>query len=221
MKRAWLLALLATAACGHAASPGTNVALGPTRACQGGAVDDGFECIAKHTTGEPLPADDGADEGQDLAKTASARPCDPFGEDCDESVPGAAALTNEADYFAHALKSYQSHDYPQARRLFFEMLQKYPNGVHPDDAYFYFGRMFEAEGQIDPSKLPLAAQSFEQVLTYPTSTQRLAAGAALVRVYGQMHDPVKQQLTIERFRKMGPPQPRPPQQQQPPPPRRP
>ncbi len=220
MKGAWLLALLATAACGHATSPGANVALGPTRACQGGAVDDGFECVAKHTTGEQLPAGDADDEGRDLEKRASARPCDPFGgDDCDESALSAAALVNEADYFAHALKSYQGHDYPQARRLFSEMVQKYPNGVHPDDAYFYFGRMFEDEGQHDPSKLPLAAQSFEQVLTYPTSTQRLAAGAALVRVYGQMHDTAKQQLTIERIRKMGPPQPRSPQQ--PPPPRRP
>lgn len=202
MKHAWPLALLATAACGHAAAPGANVAIGPTRTCQGGAVDDGFECVAKHTTGEPSPTSDLADDAPEIAKSARPGTCDPFDDECDEGAPSATTLTNEADTFAHALVAYQRHDYPQARRLFFDMLQKYPNGVHPDDAYFYFGRMFEDEGQHDPSKLPLAAQSFEQVLTYPTSTQRLAAGAALVRVYGQMHDTAKQQLTIERLRKM-------------------
>ena len=168
MRSAWPLAVvlaIAGTACGHAESPGANVALGPSRACAEGQVDDGFECVSKHASDHRADGDD--DGEQPLAKKKPSTDCGPF-DDCDE-VASSPHGKDEEDDFNVALKAFRAHDYTNARRLFFAMLQAHPDGRHPDDAYFYFGKMFEDEGLQDPTKLPLAAQSFEQVLMYPTS----------------------------------------------------
>jgi len=179
-------------ACGHAEAPGADVTIGPSRSCPEGIVDDGFECLAKRAD-EARPDRDG-DDGA-LAEEKRSRECGPL-DDC----AFANAPSDEEQYFAQGERYFRKHDYRTARTVFFEMLQKYPDGRHPDDAYFYFGKMFEDEGLQDPTKLPLAAQSFEQVLTYPTSSQQGAALVELVRAYGLMHDMTKLQQTLGRLK---------------------
>ena len=163
-------------------------------------MDDGFECVSKHASDHRADGDD--DGEQPLAKKKPSTDCGPF-DDCDE-VASSPHGKDEEDDFNVALKAFRAHDYTNARRLFFAMLQAHPDGRHPDDAYFYFGKMFEDEGLQDPTKLPLAAQSFEQVLMYPTSSQQGAALVELMRVYGLMHDTAKMQLTLQRLKVLQP-----------------
>jgi tetratricopeptide (TPR) repeat protein len=57
----------------------------------------------------------------------------------------------------------------KARRWYYEVISARPDSPYVPYAYFAFGELFFAEGRNDPSKNPLAEQSYRKVLEYPQS----------------------------------------------------
>lgn len=60
-----------------------------------------------------------------------------------------------------------------ARKSYFKLVQNYPNSPLIPAGYFAFGEMFANEAKKDPSKAPLAEQSFNEVLKFPPPANKL------------------------------------------------
>lgn len=74
---------------------------------------------------------------------------------------------DEALYYL-AFEEEQANDLANARKRYFELIQKYPQSKLVPNAYLAFGEMFFAEaGKGDPSKYDLAEKAYEEVLKYP------------------------------------------------------
>jgi tetratricopeptide (TPR) repeat protein len=58
-------------------------------------------------------------------------------------------------------------DAMNARRIFFEVIQKFPSSRYIPHAYLAFGEMFFEEASSDPSKWELARQAYLKVVEFP------------------------------------------------------
>jgi tetratricopeptide (TPR) repeat protein len=72
----------------------------------------------------------------------------------------------------------QGQDYGNARKVYYELIQKAPQSKYIPNAYLAFGELFFNEAQGDPSKWDLAAGAYEQVTKYPPPNNK---------VYGYAH----------------------------------
>ena len=67
----------------------------------------------------------------------------------------------------------QANDYQNARKVYYELIQKRPDSKYIPNAYLAFGELFFVEAQGDPSKFELARQSYVKVLEYPAATNKV------------------------------------------------
>jgi tetratricopeptide (TPR) repeat protein len=58
-------------------------------------------------------------------------------------------------------------DLMNARKSYFELIQKHPNSRYVPNAYLAFGEMFFEEAAKDPSKWDLAIQAYNEVIKFP------------------------------------------------------
>jgi hypothetical protein len=82
------------------------------------------------------------------------------------SPTSAAGCAADALYYL-GLERERDGDLPGARRAYFDLIQQHPTSRLVPSTYLAFGEMFLAESDADPSKLPLAEQSYAQALKYP------------------------------------------------------
>ena len=61
----------------------------------------------------------------------------------------------------------QSSDFDNARKVYYELIQKAPKSPYIPNAYLAFGELFFQEAQGDPSKFELAAAAYKEVIKYP------------------------------------------------------
>lgn len=70
-----------------------------------------------------------------------------------------------------------SGDQVNARKTYFELIQKVPQSKYIPATYLAFGEMFLKESSADPSKLDLARQAYSEVIKYPPPENRAFAYA--------------------------------------------
>ena len=61
----------------------------------------------------------------------------------------------------------QAGDLDNARKVYYELIQKAPKSKYVPNAYLAFGELFFQEAMGDPSKWTLAGEAYKQVLKYP------------------------------------------------------
>ena len=61
----------------------------------------------------------------------------------------------------------QANDLDNARKVYLELIQNWPQSKFIPNAYLAFGELFFNEAQGDPSKWALAEQSYTEVIKYP------------------------------------------------------
>lgn len=74
--------------------------------------------------------------------------------------------TDEVLYYL-AYEYEQAKDYENARKVYFELIDKWKQSKYIPNAYLAFGELFFQEAQGDPSKWALAEQSYQEVTKYP------------------------------------------------------
>jgi len=67
----------------------------------------------------------------------------------------------------------QSQDYGNARKVYYELIQKAPQSKYIPNAYLAFGELFFNEAQGDPSKWDLAAGAYQEVAKYPPPNNKV------------------------------------------------
>ena len=67
----------------------------------------------------------------------------------------------------------QGQDYGNARKVYYELIQKAPQSKYIPNAYLAFGELFFNEAQGDPSKWDLAAASYAEVVKYPPPSNKV------------------------------------------------
>jgi TolA-binding protein len=67
----------------------------------------------------------------------------------------------------------QGKDNDNARKNYYELIQKRPDSRFVPNAYLAFGELFFEEAQGDPSKWPLAAQAYQKVISFPPPGNKL------------------------------------------------
>jgi hypothetical protein len=80
-----------------------------------------------------------------------------------------------------------------ARAVYLELVQSWPQSTFIPGAYFAFGELFFGEAQADPTKLTLAERSYSEVIKYPAPDNALwgAAHHRLARVAWLKGDPAR------------------------------
>ncbi|MFO0675670.1 MAG: hypothetical protein U0169_03995 [Polyangiaceae bacterium] len=79
--------------------------------------------------------------------------------------PNYPALDEVLYYLAYEHE--QASDYANARKVYYELIQKKPNSKYIPNAYLAFGELFFNEAQGDPSKWDLAVEAYKKVIEYP------------------------------------------------------
>jgi TolA-binding protein len=97
---------------------------------------------------------------------------------------GTSGCADETRYLA-GLEYERAGDLDHARRLYLDVVQNHPASRFAAYAYLAFGELFVPEAEADPSKWPLARQSFEEVIKSPPPDNPLY-GYALLRL-AQIH----------------------------------
>ena len=67
----------------------------------------------------------------------------------------------------------QANDTANARKVYYELIQKKPDSKYIPNAYLAFGELFFNEAQGDPSKWPLAAQAYAEVIKFPPEKSKV------------------------------------------------
>jgi tetratricopeptide (TPR) repeat protein len=67
----------------------------------------------------------------------------------------------------------QGSDYANARKVYYELIQKRPDSKYVPNAYLAFGELFFNEAQGDPSKFDLAAKAYLEVIKYPPPNNKV------------------------------------------------
>lgn len=78
----------------------------------------------------------------------------------------SAGCTDEVLYYL-AYEHEQGNNLDEARKVYFELIQNWPQSKYIPNAYLAFGELFFNEAQGDPSKWQLAQQSYSEVIKYP------------------------------------------------------
>lgn len=79
---------------------------------------------------------------------------------------------DEALYYL-AYEHEQGRDLQNARRVYYELIQKAPTSPYVPRAYLAFGELFFSEAMGDPSKWALAEAAYKQVLGYPPPNNKV------------------------------------------------
>jgi tetratricopeptide (TPR) repeat protein len=88
-----------------------------------------------------------------------------------KDYPTYAALDEVLYYLAYEYE--QANDLKNARRVYYELIQKRPDSKYIPNAYLAFGELFFNEAQGDPSKWEHAAQAYEKVIGYPPPNNKV------------------------------------------------
>jgi tetratricopeptide (TPR) repeat protein len=67
----------------------------------------------------------------------------------------------------------QAQDFANARKAYYELIQKAPSSRFIPNAYLAFGELFFNEGQGDPSRFPLAEKAYLEVLKFPPPNNKV------------------------------------------------
>jgi len=67
----------------------------------------------------------------------------------------------------------QAEDLTNARKVYYELIQKTPNSKYIPSAYLAFGELFFGEAQADNSKFELAKQAYTEVIKYPPPDNKM------------------------------------------------
>lgn len=67
----------------------------------------------------------------------------------------------------------QANDTTNARKVYYELIQKKPDSKYIPNAYLAFGELFFNEAQGDPSKWDLAAQAYAEVIKFPPEKSKV------------------------------------------------
>lgn len=125
------------------------------------------EPTATATASTEPPVSDVAIPSRPSRATSPVEPCiarlrdDPGGSD-------PAKATGAVEYH-DALAAERGGKPDVAKRGFLKLIQNYPQSTLIPAGYFAFGEMFSEEAKLDPSKVPLAEQSYMEVLKYPSA----------------------------------------------------
>lgn len=92
------------------------------------------------------------------------------------AYPNYSKLDEVLYYLAYEYE--QAKDLQNARKIYFELIQKAPNSPYIPNAYLAFGELFFQEAQGDPNAWALAEQSYKEVVKYPAPKNK---------VYGYAH----------------------------------
>ena len=81
------------------------------------------------------------------------------------AYPNYSRLDEVLYYLAYEHE--QAKDLTNARKVYYELIQKAPKSPYIPNAYLAFGELFFQEAQGDPSKWDLAAAAYKEVVKYP------------------------------------------------------
>lgn len=82
-----------------------------------------------------------------------------------KDYPNYSKIDEVLYYLAYEYE--QAQDLDNARKVYFELIQKAPKSKYIPNAYLAFGELFFQEAMGDPSKWALSAEAYKQVLKYP------------------------------------------------------
>jgi tetratricopeptide (TPR) repeat protein len=104
----------------------------------------------------------------------------------------STGCADEALYYL-ALEQERNGDVTSARGNYFLVIRDWPKSRFVPSAYLALGELFLAESDTDPSKLPLAEQSYLKTLNYPPPDNVVYGYAQLElgHVYLRKGDPVR------------------------------
>jgi hypothetical protein len=91
------------------------------------------------------------------------------------SYPKYAKLDEALYYLAYEHE--QRGDASNARKRYFELIEKAPQSPHVPGAFLAFGELFREEARADPRKWALAEGAYREVTRYPAPQNRLACFA--------------------------------------------
>lgn len=106
----------------------------------------------------------------------------------------STGCTDEVLYFA-ALEQRRSGRLDDTRRTLLSLIQRYPASKYLGPAYFTFGELFRKEAEGDPSKWPLAEQSYVEAAKYPGTPTTRPALLRLAAIYDKQGDPARAKAT--------------------------
>jgi len=97
----------------------------------------------------------------------------------DELLAGAPQQASGGDLakYQDAIDYERRGDLANARKAYYELITQSPSSPLVPYAYLAFGELFFAEGENDPSKLPLAVQAYEKATQFPPPANRAYAYA--------------------------------------------
>ena len=84
----------------------------------------------------------------------------------------STGCTDEVLYYL-AYEYEQALNLDQARKVYLELIQSWPNSKFIPNAYLAFGELFFNEAQGDPTKWALAEQSYSEVIKYPAPENKV------------------------------------------------
>ncbi len=87
-----------------------------------------------------------------------------------DEYPSYSKLDEVLYYLAYEYE--REGDPSNARKAYFELIQKTPQSKFVPNAYLGFGELFFQESQSDPSKLELAKQAYLEVIKFPPPDNR-------------------------------------------------
>ncbi len=116
-----------------------------------------------------------------------------------QSYPNYSKIDEILYYLAYEYE--QGKDLANARKIYFELIQKAPNSPYIPNAYLAFGELFFQEAQGDPSAWPLAEQAYKEVTKYPAPKNKVYGYARykLAYVYWNSGDYTK---ALSEFKKV-------------------
>ncbi len=85
--------------------------------------------------------------------------------------PTYAQLDEVLYYLAYEHE--QGNDYANARKVYYELIQKRPDSKYIPNAYLAFGELFFNEAQGDPSKWDLSRDAYVEVIKYPPPNNKV------------------------------------------------
>ncbi|MDX2051124.1 MAG: hypothetical protein SFV15_01955 [Polyangiaceae bacterium] len=88
-----------------------------------------------------------------------------------DEYPDYSKLDEVLYYLAYEHE--QAGDYKNARKVYYELVQKAPKSSYIPNAYLAFGELFFQEAQGDPSKWALAESAYKEVAKYPPPTNKV------------------------------------------------
>lgn len=88
-----------------------------------------------------------------------------------KDFPGYSKLDEVLYYLAYEYE--QGGDLVNARKTYFELIEKAPKSEYVPNAYLAFGELFFQEATADPSKWPLAEAAYMEVLKSPPPKNKL------------------------------------------------